>query len=151
MILHSLVFTQDRPWQWKLSDHKRTPRYTTIVCGTSSEKCQKIINFNFKVTFRYNLSRKCRDTLEYKKTLAALQSVYSHLRVKKADVQSASMKACKANRPELCSWGIVISHVADVDQLLSCIHKNVDRERFGNMEKYKDVSESFALTLMILI
>ena len=34
--------------------------------------------------------------------------------------------------------GIFISQLADVDQLLSCIHKNVDRERFGKIEKCKE-------------
>ena len=32
--------------------------------------------------------------------------------------------------------GIVISQLADVDQRLPCINKNVDRERIGKIEKY---------------
>ena len=34
--------------------------------------------------------------------------------------------------------GIVINQLADIDQLLSCINKNVVRERFGKIEKYKE-------------
>ena len=34
--------------------------------------------------------------------------------------------------------GIVINQLADMDQLLSCIYKNVDREWFGKIEKYKE-------------
>ena len=49
----------------------------------------------------------------------------------KAEVQSAPVKACTANQSCNVFLGIVISQLADVDQLLSCIHKNVDRERFG--------------------